>query len=150
MTDFDFEQWAQLHQENPTAFDEKREAALRAFIDSAKPDSRLMLEQTLFTLQMHRRKAKSGLQSAIFASNLMWESFGKMREGMNEARGVFQEAEPLLRMVSSESLDKVDEIIHRWAVTSNGLPTTSPELDIEASMPSNQNSSNVIAFRRRG
>jgi len=149
LTDFDFEQWAQLHKDDPVAFDEKRDAALRAFIDSAKPDSKLMLEQTLFTLQMHRRKAKSGLQSAIFASNLMWESFGERREGMNEARGVFQDAEPLLRMVSSESLDKIDEIVHRWAVTSNGIANPNPQLDVEASVPAQRESGNVIAFRRR-
>jgi hypothetical protein len=150
MTDFDFAQWAQLHQEDPAAFDQKREQALRDFIDSARPDSRLMLEQTLFTLQMHRRKAKSGLQSAIFASNLMWESFGKMREGMNEARGVFQEAEPLLRMVSSDNLDKVDDIIHRWAVTPSNAPAVEPTREVESVPSAHQAASNVIAFRPRG
>ncbi|MDX1670182.1 MAG: hypothetical protein R3194_12240, partial [Limnobacter sp.] len=30
-----------------------------------------------------RRKAKSPLQGAIEASNLMWESFGKLREQIN-------------------------------------------------------------------
>ncbi|MCE2680894.1 MAG: DUF3135 domain-containing protein [Burkholderiales bacterium] len=150
MTDFDFAQWAQLHQEDPVAFDQKREEALREFIDSARPDSRLMLEQTLFTLQMHRRKAKSGLQSAIFASNLMWESFGKMRESMNEARSVFQEAEPVLRMVSSDNLDKVDDIIHRWAVTPSGAPVAEQERETESIAPANQTASNVIAFRPRG
>ena len=121
MQNFEFEQWTQLHSDDPEAFDRRREEALRAFIEQANPDSRQMLEQTLFTLQMHRQKSKSPLQSAIFASNLMWESFGKMRETMNEARATFETARPKLSVVAGKPMSQIDRIVTGWAA---GVPAS--------------------------
>lgn len=119
MQEFDFENWSELHSSDPVEFERRREAALQEFIEQANPDSRLMLEQTLFTLQMHKQKAKSPLQSAIFASNLMWESFGKLRTTMDEARSVFDEARPSLSLVGGKQMSQIDNIVNGWAA---GVP----------------------------
>ncbi len=123
MQDFDFENWSDLHSSDPAEFERRREQALQEFIEQANPDSRLMLEQTLFTLQMHKQKAKSPLQSAIFASNLMWESFGKLRTTMDEARSVFEEARPSLSVVRGSQMSQIDNIINGWAA---GAPVGQP------------------------
>jgi len=124
MQDFDFENWSELHNSDPAEFERKREAALQEFIEKANPDSRLMLEQTLFTLQMHKQKAKSPLQSAIFASNLMWESFGKLRTSMEEARSAFEEARPSLSLVGGKQMSQIDNIVNGWAA---GVPVAHAE-----------------------
>lgn len=84
MNTFNFEEWAALHEADPEAFEIRREAALSEVVNRADPTSKLLLEQTLFRANMARRRAKSPLQSAMEASNLMWESFGKLREKLNE------------------------------------------------------------------
>lgn len=152
MQEFDFEQWSDLHKSDPEAFDRQRDAMLQSFIEQANPDSRRTLEQTLFTLQMHRQKAKSDLQSAVYASNLMWEAFGKMRESMNEARQVFEEAKPSLTLVTPGRMTQVDQIINRWAVSqgsagASGTDKTQAEDGHTGAAP--DNISNVIAFRPR-
>lgn len=84
MNTFNFEEWAALHEADPEAFEIRREAALSEVVNKADPTSKLLLEQTLFRANMVRRRAKSPLQSAMESSNLMWESFGKLREKLNE------------------------------------------------------------------
>jgi len=78
--DFNFKEWSDLYQVDPEAYERRRGAVLEHFIQSADPDSRLALEQTLFKLEMVRKRAKTPLKSAIEASKLMWESFGKLQE----------------------------------------------------------------------
>lgn len=78
--DFNFKEWSDLYQVDPEAYERRRGAVLEHFIQSADPDNRLALEQTLFKLEMIRKRAKTPLKSAIEASKLMWESFGKLQE----------------------------------------------------------------------
>ena len=80
MIEFDFEDWAKLYEADPKAFEQRRGAALEAFVKQAPDHSRHALEQTLFRIEMTRKTAKSPLQAAINASKLMWESYGKLRE----------------------------------------------------------------------
>ena len=80
MTNFDFKEWADLYQVDPAAFELRREAVLEGYVASADPAHRLSLEQTLFKIRMIRQRSKSPLQSAMESSRLMWESFGKLRE----------------------------------------------------------------------
>lgn len=127
MQAFDFETWSHLAQSDPAEFEARREAALREFVEQSNPDSRKMLEQTLFTLQMHKQKAKSPLQSAIFASNLMWESYGKLRETMNEARAVFEHARPTLSLVGQRQMSQIDRIVTGWAAGATPTAEDSPD-----------------------
>src|SRR3546814_12483935 len=79
MTHFDFKEWADLYQVDPVAFEQRREAVLEGYVASVDPEHRLALEQTLLTLRRIRQRPKSPVQSAMESSQLMWESFGKLR-----------------------------------------------------------------------
>ncbi|HEX4918970.1 MAG TPA: DUF3135 domain-containing protein [Limnobacter sp.] len=80
MTHFDFKEWADLYQVDPAAFELRREAVLAEYVASVDEPHRKSLEHTLFRIRMTRARSKSPLQAAMEASNLMWESFGKLRE----------------------------------------------------------------------
>jgi len=80
MTHFDFKEWADLYQVDPVAFEQRREAVLEGYVATVDTENRLALEQTLFKIRMVRQRSKSPLQSALESSKLMWESFGKLRE----------------------------------------------------------------------
>ncbi len=86
MFNIDFEEWSKLYQTNPEAFEKKRLETLKAFIDqnAVNETTRLRLEQTLFCVEMTRKRAKSPLQGAIEASNLMWESVDKLQTHTHE------------------------------------------------------------------
>lgn len=84
MTHFDFQEWADLYQVDPVAFEQRLDAVLEGYVASVDPDRRLALEQTLFKIRMVRQRSKSPLQSAMESSKLMWESFGKLREQVNK------------------------------------------------------------------
>jgi len=82
---FDFNEWANLHAVDPEAFEQRRGAVLESVIQSVpEGERRHALEQTLFRIEMIRRRAKSPLKAALDASNLMWESFGKLRENIDQ------------------------------------------------------------------
>lgn len=112
MTHFNFEEWAALNAVDPEAFEIKREAALRQVINSREDDeSRKLLEQTLFRIDMTRQKAKSPLQAALLASNLMWDSFGKLQEKINELESEFQASDlPRngLRLIGTKTASALD------------------------------------------
>ncbi len=80
MIEFEFDDWSNLYKTDPQAFEQRRGAALETFIQEAPEHTRLRLQQTLFRIEMARKTAKSPLQSAISASKLMWESYGKLRD----------------------------------------------------------------------
>lgn len=81
--DFNFKEWSDLYEVDPEAYERRRGAVLEHFIQSAEPERRLALEQTLFRIEMSRKRSKTPLKTALEASNLMWESFGKLREQLN-------------------------------------------------------------------
>jgi len=92
---FDFKEWSDLYQVDPEAFERRRGAVLENFIQGVQePDRRLALEQTLFRIEMVRRRAKSPLKSVLEASNLMWESFGKLREQLDHLQAATQAPSP--------------------------------------------------------
>lgn len=130
MTDFNFDQWNALHEVDPEAFETKREAALRQVIDSREDDeSRLLLEQTLFRIEMTRRTAKSPLQAALMASNLMWESFGKLQENIAELESTLDDSQPLqqnhLRLIrkGSDDLSRLNRGVSESNASINTLPS---------------------------
>lgn len=81
--DFNFKEWSDLYEVDPEAYERRRGAVLEHFIQSAEPERRLALEQTLFRIEMSRKRAKTPLKTALEASNMMWESFGKLREQLD-------------------------------------------------------------------
>lgn len=106
--DFNFKEWADLYEVDPEAYERRRGAVLEHFIQSAEPERRLALEQTLFRIEMSRKRSKTPLKTALEASNMMWESFGKLREQLE----ILQEATRVdtlpsngLRLVKSNEND---------------------------------------------
>lgn len=81
--DFNFKEWSDLYEVDPEAYERRRGAVLEHFIQSAEPERRLALEQTLFRIEMSRKRSKTPLKTALEASNMMWESFGKLREQLD-------------------------------------------------------------------
>lgn len=90
---FEFNEWKDLYVADPAAFEEKRIDALQGYIDSVEEKGRKALEQTLFRIEMTRRRSKSPLQSAIEASRLMWESFDKLKDSLEELQSAAQHYE---------------------------------------------------------
>lgn len=84
MSEFDFNEWSTLYAVDPAAFEAKKEAVLTRLVQESDADSQLSLEQTLFRIRMTSKRAKSPLQAAMESSKLMWESFGKLREKLDE------------------------------------------------------------------
>lgn len=84
-TTFDFTYWTQLYQQDPVAFETKRAELLRNVIDEAPESHRHSLEQTLFKIEMTRKTAKNPLHATIKASKLMWESYAKLRDHLNDS-----------------------------------------------------------------
>lgn len=102
---FEFDEWATLHKVDPEAFEVRRSATLERLLQSVDEESRHALEQTLFRAEMVRKRSKSPLQGAIEASNLMWESFGKLRDKVNELESLAQTTsvkKNTLRLVTDE------------------------------------------------
>lgn len=81
--DFNFKEWSDLYEVDPEAYERRRGAVLEHFVQSAEPERRLALEQTLFRIEMSRKLSKTPLKTALEASNMMWESFGKLREQLD-------------------------------------------------------------------
>ncbi|HEX4878533.1 MAG TPA: DUF3135 domain-containing protein [Limnobacter sp.] len=139
MTHFDFKEWADLYQVDPAAFELRREAVLADYVASVDESRRKLLEHTLFRIRMTRERAKSPLQAAMEASNLMWESFGKLREEVGKLESTLN-TNPMktnsLRLVSG-------------GTTGNQSPAAlASELPVEHESPTP--TGKVIAFKASG
>jgi hypothetical protein len=98
MSNFDFNEWADLYQKDPKAFEQRRESELKNLISRASPENRQSLEQTYFKIRMTRLRSKTPLQSAIESSKLMWESVEKLRENSEKLSGLFN----LLKLIDRD------------------------------------------------
>ncbi|GLR26300.1 DUF3135 domain-containing protein [Limnobacter litoralis] len=143
---FEFNEWKELYATDPDAFEVKRIDALQGYIDSVEEKGRKALEQTLFRIEMTRKRSKSPLQSAIEASRLMWESFDKLKGSLEEFQSAAQQLEDsakanhvnasnTLRLVGADDLANVE---------SDSQPTVRPQ-PIAESLPK----ASVIQFRPR-
>ncbi|MDH4395785.1 MAG: DUF3135 domain-containing protein [Limnobacter sp.] len=125
--DFNFKEWSDLYEVDPEAYERRRGAVLEHFIQSAEPERRLALEQTLFRIEMSRKRSKTPLKTALEASNMMWESFGKLREQLDVLQQATRdEALPSngLRLVRSEDAGgDVTASTHQPPTISQGAQT---------------------------
>lgn len=83
--DFDFDAWAKLARENPEDFERRREAVLRAAIEAAPVRHRRRLQGLQFQIDLERQRAGSALGACIKLNSMMWASFFKLRDELNEA-----------------------------------------------------------------
>jgi len=72
---FDFDEWAQLAKQDMVAFEEKRDATLKQFIEScaSNDDELRRLNGLQFQINMIRRKHKSPMGACIAISEMMMD-----------------------------------------------------------------------------
>ncbi|MFN4328126.1 MAG: DUF3135 domain-containing protein [Limnobacter sp.] len=149
MADFDFNEWANLHAVDPEAFDARKDAVLAQLVERTAPENRLGMEQALFRIRMNQERAKSPLQSAMQANKLMWESFGVLRqqlEQLTEATAestahqapVLKRGSNRLRLINPDSPELADS-----TTTMAGAAVSSVVETQQPAVPS----AKVLAFR---
>ena len=131
---FDFNEWAELNKVDPEAFEKRREAALNDFVASVDQECRHGLEQTRFRMEMIRKRAKSPLQSALESSRLMWESFGKLREQLDNLQTL---------------MGKADLHQNGLRLVGTGSATVAEVAATENQQGSKQSSARVISLKRK-
>lgn len=133
MLEFNFDEWDHLYKTDPDAFTVKKETVLTELVQRANPRCRKALEHTLFRIRMTQQRAKSPLQSALEASKLMWESFDKLREQLDD-----------LCVITSNTAHNATNHL-----ALHGVSSPHPkEASIHPLLPQNANKgSNIIPFR---
>ena len=71
--DFEFEEWAKLAQDDPEAFEAKRQQMIDKLIDGAPEDLRQRLRGFQWRIDMERQRCTNPLQACIRISNMMWD-----------------------------------------------------------------------------
>jgi hypothetical protein len=94
MKNFDFAEWSDLYKADPQAFEARRIDTLRALIDQAAGEHRQHLELTLSKIELTRRASKGRLDGALKASNLMWDSYGRLQAIINQTLDLIDPSAP--------------------------------------------------------
>jgi hypothetical protein len=72
--DFNFDNWRQLAQEDPEAFEVARTGLVCELIEQAPEEFRQRLEGLQWRIDMVRRQARTPMAAYLKISNMMWES----------------------------------------------------------------------------
>lgn len=73
--DFDFDEWANLAQADPDAFERRRREAIDSLIVSAPEHLQPRLQGLQFQVEMERRRSRTPYASCVRVSRMMWEKF---------------------------------------------------------------------------
>ncbi len=84
----DFDELAKMAKEDPEALEALRLSACEELIQSAPQQYQRKLRGLQFRIDMERRKAKTPMAACIKISEMMHDSFTKLREALVEAQGV--------------------------------------------------------------
>ena len=79
----DFDEWMALYQNDPEAFEHRREALIQQTISNAPQEHQRRLNGLQFQVDMERRRSDSPLQSCMQISSMMWERFDDLRGKLN-------------------------------------------------------------------
>ncbi|GAB4392317.1 MAG: hypothetical protein Tsb005_05850 [Gammaproteobacteria bacterium] len=71
--DFDFEEWTKLAQEDPQAFEKRREEAINSLISTAPLHMHKRLHGLQFEIDAHCQVAKNPLDRCLKVYKMMWE-----------------------------------------------------------------------------
>ncbi len=71
--EFNFNEWMQLAQDDPDAFEQRREAAINSLINNASSQSRKRLEGMQWQIDQVRAKSKTPLAACLQLSKMMWD-----------------------------------------------------------------------------
>lgn len=71
---FVFEEWAELAQSNPEAFEQQRKEYIASFIATAPGKQRSRLERLQWRIDMERRRAPTPISACVRISRMMMDS----------------------------------------------------------------------------
>ncbi len=71
---FDFDNWMKLFEENPEAFEEKRQQEIDSFMSSLNDESRVRMEKLQWRIDKERERSNSPMESCLRVHNMMWDS----------------------------------------------------------------------------
>ncbi len=71
---FDFNEWKSLSEQDPAAFEKKRQDWNKRFIESAPIQYQRRLKGLIFQIDVTRERAKNPMQSCLEISKMMWRS----------------------------------------------------------------------------
>ena len=74
----DFEQWAQLAQQDPHTFEQLRHRLLEAYISRASSSHQERLRRLQWRIDRLRDQASNPMSACVEISNLMWETFDEL------------------------------------------------------------------------
>ncbi len=81
---FDFEEWADLYKADPDKFERRRLMWNELIVQSAPEAYQRRLSGLLFQINMEKMRSKNALDSCIRLSELMWNSFNKLKFELSE------------------------------------------------------------------
>ncbi|MEJ2390908.1 MAG: DUF3135 domain-containing protein [Gammaproteobacteria bacterium] len=75
MKSMDFEKWAELAVNDPTEFEEMRQAAIDEFLASVSDERRLQLQRLQWRVDRVRERCTTPMAATIAISEMMWDAF---------------------------------------------------------------------------
>ncbi|PHS14888.1 MAG: hypothetical protein COA86_14530 [Kangiella sp.] len=84
LPEFDFDEWASLHKNDPEAFEEKRIEWLTACIINAPQKYQKRLNGLMFHINSIRRLEKNPMQTCLKISAMMMDSLNDMRTFLSD------------------------------------------------------------------
>jgi hypothetical protein len=73
-TDFDFDAWSKLAQDDPAAFEAQRAKAIAELLDSAPPHLRKRLDGLQWRIDCVRQQAQNPMGACMRISRMMWDA----------------------------------------------------------------------------
>ncbi|MBL1432598.1 MAG: hypothetical protein COC09_03280 [Gammaproteobacteria bacterium] len=71
---FDFDTWMQLFEENPDAFEAKRQGEIDQFMSELGDKSRDRMGKLQWRIDKERERSSSPMESCLRVHNMMWDS----------------------------------------------------------------------------
>lgn len=79
LDEFDFNEWKALYENDPDAFEKKRQKWVKSLIQSAPSQYQRRLKGLMFQVDAERARAKTPVQACINISQMMWSSTADLK-----------------------------------------------------------------------
>ena len=95
LEDFDFTEWKNLYQEDPEAFENKRQLWIDSLISSAPQEYHQRLNGLMFQINAKRDRSSNPIQACMDISKMMWTSTADLRTFLEELACLLQNQKAL-------------------------------------------------------
>jgi len=109
LPEFNFDEWRELHRNDPAAFEKKRELWLDTIINSAPTKYQHRLHGLMFKVNTIRRQEKNPLQTCVKISDMMMDSLSDLGFFLGDLSYTLQGGESDIK--SHESTAKILEFV---------------------------------------